>query len=230
MLTNALANKNKNQNIRIGKPSDYATGLWVGKNNNLYVLTAGHFANGCSKIRSSKLSLRVLKIDDYNDLALLESDNLTNNNNIPAKLPSKAGVENEKIYVFGYPRQTILGKSETTEGEILSLTAKGDRSKIVISGDLHIHSSGSPVINEKGLIVGTVHAKASLWKRVKEKLNFGVTSEGQNLALSIYTIKRFLDENNINYLTVNKSEKKERERIISEAKKYTIPLECWGKN
>ena len=230
MLTNALANKNKNQNIRIGKPSDYATGLWIGKNNNLYVLTAGHFANGCSKIRSNKLSLRVLKIDDYNDLALLESDNLINNNNIPAKLPSKAGVENEKIYVFGYPRQTILGKSETTEGEILSLTAKGDRSKIVISGDLHIHSSGSPVINEKGLIVGTVHAKASLWKRVKEKLNFGVTSEGQNLAISIYTIKSFLDENNINYLTVNKSEKKERERIISEAKKYTIPLECWGKN
>ena len=83
---------------------------------------------------------------------------------------------------------------------------------------------------EKGLIVGTVHAKASLWKRVKEKLNFGVTSEGQNLAISIYTIKSFLDENNINYLTVNKSEKKERERIISEAKKYTIPLECWGKN
>ena len=230
MLTNALANKNKKQNIKIGKPSDYATGLWVGKNNNLYVLTAGHFANGCSKIRSNELSLRVYRIDDYNDLALLESDNLINNNNIPAKLPSKAGAENEKIYVFGYPRQTILGKSETTEGEILSLTAKGDRSKIVISGDLHAHSSGSPVINEKGLIVGTVHAKASLWKRVKEKLNFGVTSEGQNLAISIYTIKSFLDENNINYLTVNKSEKKDREKIISEAKKYTAPLKCWGKN
>ncbi len=230
MLTNALANKNNNQNIKIGKPSDYATGIWVGRNNNLYVLTAGHFASGCAKIRSNKLSLRIYKIDDYNDLALLESDNAINNNYIPAKLPSKAGVENEKIYVYGYPRQTILGKSETSEGEILSLTTKGDRSKIVISGDLHVHSSGSPVINEKGLIVGSVHAKASLLKRVKEILNFGVTSEGQNLAISIYTIKSFLDENNINYLTINKSEKKDREKIISEAKKYTVPLECWGKN
>ena len=230
MLTNALANKNNNQNIKIGKPSDYATGIWVGRNNNLYVLTAGHFASGCAKIRSNKLSLRIYNIDDYNDLALLESDNAINNNYIPAKLPSKAGVENEKIYVYGYPRQTILGKSETSEGEILSLTAKGDRSKIVISGDLHVHSSGSPVINEKGLIVGSVHAKASLLKRIKEILNFGVTSEGQNLAISIYTIKSFLDENNINYLTINKSEKKDREKIISEAKKYTVPLECWGKN
>ena len=230
MLTNALANKNNNQNIKIGKPSDYATGIWVGRNNNLYVLTAGHFASGCAKIRSNKLSLRIYNIDDYNDLALLESDNAINNNYIPAKLPSKAGVENEKIYVFGYPRQTILGKSETSEGEILSLTAKGDRSKIVISGDLHVHSSGSPVINEKGLIVGSVHAKASLLKRIKEIINFGVTSEGQNLAISIYTIKSFLDENSINYLTINKSEKKDREKIISEAKKYTVPLECWGKN
>jgi len=230
MLTNALANKNNNQNVKIGKPSDYATGIWIGENNNLYVLTAGHFANGCAKIRSNKLSLRVYKIDDYNDLALLESDNVIKNNYTPAKLPSKAGIENEKIYVFGYPRQTILGKSETYEGEILSLTTKGDRSKIVISGDLHVHSSGSPVINEKGLIVGSVHAKSSLWKRVKEKLNFGVTSKGQNLAISIYTIKSFLDENNVHYLTTNKSEKKDRERIISEAKKYTIPLECWGKN
>jgi len=230
MLTNALANKNKNQNIKIGRPSDYATGIWVGENDNLYVLTAGHFVNGCAKIRSNELSLRVYKIDDYNDLALLESDNAINNNHIPAELPSKAGIENEKIYVFGYPRQTILGKSETSEGEILSLTVKGDRSRIVISGDLHIHSSGSPVINEKGLIVGSVHAKASLWKRVKERLNFGVSSKGQNLAISIYTIKSFLDENNINYLTINKSEKKDREKIISEAKKFTIPLECWGKN
>ena len=145
-------------------------------------------------------------------------------------MPSKGGVENDKIYVFGYPRQTILGKSETSEGEILSLTTKGDRSKIIISGNLHVHSSGSPVINERGLIVGTVHAKSSLWKRVKERLNFGVTSEGQNLAISTYTIKSFLDENNINYLTINKSEKKDREKIISEAKKYTVPLECWGKN
>ena len=230
MLTNALANKNNNQNIKIGRPSDYATGIWVGKNDNLYVLTAGHFVNGCAKIRSNELSLRVYKIDDYNDLALLESDNAISSSHIPAELPSKAGIENEKIYVFGYPRQTILGKSETSEGEILSLTAKGDRSRIVISGDLHVHSSGSPVINEKGLIIGSVHAKASLWKQVKERLNFGVSSKGQNLAISIYTIKSFLDENNINYLTINKSEKKDREKIISEAKKFTIPLECWGKN
>ena len=229
MLTNALANRNNNENNKIGKPSDYATGIWVGEKNNLYVLTAAHFANGCTKIRSNKLSLRVYQIDDYNDLALLESDNIKDNR-IAAKLPSKAGVENEKIYIFGYPRQTILGKSETSEGEILSLTIKGDRSKIAISGDLHIHSSGSPVINEKGLIVGTVHAKASLWKKVKEKLKFGVTSEGQNLVTSIYTIKSFLDENNINYSTINNSKKKDRGRIILEAKNYTLPLECWGKN
>ena len=71
---------------------------------------------------------------------------------------------------------------------------------------------------------------ALISKQLIEKLFSDVTSEGQNLAISIYTIKSFLDENNINYLTINKSEKKDREKIISEAKKYTVPLECWGKN
>ena len=229
MLTNALTNRNNNQSIDIGRPSDYATGIWVGDKNNKFVLTAAHFANGCTKIRSNKISLRIYKIDNSNDLALLESDDL-NNGHWVAKLASRAGLENEKIYVFGYPRQTILGKSETSEGEILSLNIKGDRSKIAISGNLHKHSSGSPVINDKGLIVGTVHAKASIWKQVKERLKFGVTSEGQNLATSIYTIKSFLDENNINYLQNYKASKQKRENLISNAKKYTLALECWGKN
>ncbi len=231
MLTNALVNRKNNVDTPVGRPSDYATGIWIGENNNLYVLTAGHFANGCTKIRSNKISLRVYKIDNNDDLALLESDDVINNNHIPAKLPSKGVFENEKIYVFGYPRQTILGKSETSEGEIISLkTRTGDRSKIVISGDLRVHSSGSPVINEKGLIVGSVHAKSSLRKKLTELFKLGVTSEGHNWATSIYTIRSFLDEHNIDYLTINKTEKKDREKIISEARKYTIPLECWGKN
>ena len=75
-----------------------------------------------------------------------------------------------------------------------------------------------------------MHAKSSLWKKVKEKLKFGVTSEGQNLAISIYTIKSFLDESNVDYVTLYDPKNKDREQIISKAKKYTIPLECWGKN
>ena len=50
------------------------------------------------------------------------------------------------------------------------------------------------------------------------------------MATSIYTIRSFLDEHNVDYITSNKTEKKDREKVISEAKKYTIPLECWGKN
>ena len=231
MLTNALVNRKNNVDTPVGRPSDYATGIWIGENNNLYVLTAGHFANGCNKIRSGKLGLRIYQVDNENDLALLESNDVKNDNYIPAKFPSGGIYENEKIYVFGYPRQTILGKSETSEGEIISLkTRTGDRSKIVISGDLRVHSSGSPVINEKGLIVGSVHAKSSLRKKLTELFKLGVTSEGQNWATSIYTIRSFLDEHNIDYLTINKTEKKDREKIISEARKYTIPLECWGKN
>ena len=229
ILASAVINKKNYQNLNnLGKPSDYATGVWIGKKNKLYVLTAGHFANGCNKIRSGKLGLRIYQVDNENDLALLESNDIKNDNYIPAKFPSGGIYENEKIYVYGYPRQTILGKSETSEGEIISLKSSGgDRSKIVISGNLHLHSSGSPVINERGLIIGIVHAKSSIWKQIKEKFNLNVTSVGHNLAISTYAIRSFLDEHNIKYFTVN-PKKKDREEILSKAKNYTIALECWG--
>ena len=38
------------------------------------------------------------------------------------------------------------------------------------------------------------------------------------------TLIRFINND------LSRSEKKDREKIISEAKKYTVPLECWGKN
>ena len=144
MLASAIANKENNKyEINIGKPTDYATGIWVGEKNKLYVLTAGHFANGCQKIRSNKLGLRIFQIDNRNDLALLESNDQNNDKYLPARFPSEGIHENDKIYVFGYPRQTIIGKSETSEGEIVSLSLKpsgGDRSKIIIKADLHLHS------------------------------------------------------------------------------------------
>ena len=230
ILANAIINKkNLQESEGLGKPSDYATGVWIGKENKLYVLTAGHFATGCNKIRSDELGLRIFEVDNDNDLALLESNDTRNDKYIPIKFPSGGIFENEKIYVYGYPRQTILGKGETSEGEIISLkSSDGDRTRIVISGDLHLHSSGSPVINEKGLIMGIVHAKSSIWKQIKEKFNLGVTSVGHNLAISSYSIRSFLDEHNIEYLTDN-PKKKDREKILSEARKYTIALECWGK-
>ena len=229
ILAYAVANKENLKNLNnLGSPSDYATGVWIGKKNKIYVLTTAHFANGCNKIRSDKLGLRIFEIDVEDDLALLETNDIKNDKYVPIKFPSGGIYENEKIYVFGYPRQTIIGKSETAEGEIISLKSSGsDRSRIIISGDLHLHSSGSPVINEKGLIIGIVHAKSSIWKQIKEKFKKNVTSIGHNLAISTYAIRSFLDEHNIEYLTED-PKKKDREKILLEAKKYTIALECWG--
>ena len=230
-LTNAIINKESDRDYgSIAKPSDYATGVWIGKKNKMYLLTVGHFANGCNKIRSNKLSLRVLYIDNENDLALLISNDPKNDEYIPIKFPLGGIYKNEKVYIYGYPRQTILGESETEVGEIIALKSSGgNRSQMVIKANLHLHSSGSPVINEKGLLVGIVHAKTkSYWKQILEQFNLGVTSEGHNLAISAYSIRSFLDENNIQYLTIDNAKKKDSEKIKKEAKKYTVALQCWA--
>ena len=232
MLANAIANKNYDKNIEIGKSSKYGTGIWIGDNNNLYVLTAAHFVSNCKKIRSNKykknLSLRVYEIDEKDDLALLESDDTRDSKFTPAVLASRI-FEGEKIYIFGYPRQTILGKDEDTEGLIKSLkTRKNDRRKIIIQpiNNLYPGSSGSPVINENGLMIGTVYGKDSFKKKILDLLRYSASSEGLYMATSVYTIKSFLDEHNVNYLTSKKLKKKDKEEILLEAKKYTIPLKC----
>tara|TARA_B100000029_G_scaffold212123_1_gene210123 strand:- start:248 stop:1462 length:1215 start_codon:yes stop_codon:yes gene_type:complete len=232
LLTNAIANKNNNQNIEIGKYSKYGTGIWIGKNKKIYVLTAAHFVNNCKKIRSNKyknnLSLRVYEIDKENDLALLETDDVTDKKFTPVTLSLRI-FEDEKIYIFGYPRQTILGKNEETEGVVKSLkTRKNDRGRIIIQpiNDLYSGSSGSPVINEKGLMIGTVYGKDSIKKKILDLLRYSTSSEGLYKVNSIYIIKSFLDEHKIDYIAKDISEKKTKEQIISEAKKYTIPLKC----
>ena len=232
MLANAIANKYDNKTIEIGKSSKYGTGVWIGKSEKLYVLTSAHFANNCKKIRSNKyknnLSLRVYEINDEDDLALLESDDVTDINYLPATLAT--GIfENEKIYIFGYPRQTILGKDDDTEGVVKSLkTRKNDRRKIIIQPikDLYPGSSGSPIINEKGQMIGTVYGKESLKKRILDLLRYNASSEGLYIATSIYIIKSFLDEHNIDYLKKNSQKKQSKDQIISQAKKYTVPLKC----
>ena len=232
LLANAIANKNSDKNIEIGKSSKYGTGIWVGKKEKLYVLTAAHFANNCKKIRSNKykdnLSLRIYEIDEKDDLALLESDEVTDNKFTPAILTSKI-IEDEKIYIFGYPRQTILNKHERNEGVIKSLKSrKNDRRKIIIQpiNELYPGSSGSPVINEYGLIVGTVYGKDSLKKRIFDLLRYSASSKGLYLATSIHTIKSFLDEHNIDYLSSENIKKIDSEQILIDASKYTIPLKC----
>ena len=65
------------------------------------------------------------------------------------------------------------GKDEDTEGLIKSLkTRKNDRRKIIIQqiNNLYTGSSGSPVINENGLMIGTVYGKDSFKKKILDLL------------------------------------------------------------
>ena len=107
-------------------------------------------------------------------------------------------------------------------------TRKNDRRKIIIQPikDLYPGSSGSPIINEKGQMIGTVYGKESLKKRILDLLRYNASSEGLYIATSIYIIKSFLDEHNIDYLKKNSQKKQSKDQIISQAKKYTVPLKC----
>jgi S1-C subfamily serine protease len=110
--------------------------------------------------KEMKLKGTVLGVDRDNDLGVVcvEGDNL------PAPLDletTRALAETQKVYVFGFPYGTQLGKNITvSESSISSLRTNGTDTvqQIQVNGGIHPGNSGGPVVNTEGKVVGVAVA------------------------------------------------------------------------
>jgi hypothetical protein len=111
---------------------------------------------------------RLLAVDPENDLALIEVENL----NLPILSISIEELEvGEKIYAAGNP----MGLTGTFSDGIVSANRKIEEKQVIqITAPVSHGSSGGPVINAKGQVVGTV---------------FSTYNGGQNLNFVIPAIK-----------------------------------------
>lgn len=111
---------------------------------------------------------RLLAVDPENDLALIEVENL----NLPVLAISTVELEvGERIYAAGNP----MGLTGTFSDGIVSANRKIEEKQVIqITAPISHGSSGGPVINAKGQVVGTV---------------FSTYNGGQNLNFVIPAIK-----------------------------------------
>lgn len=113
-----------------------------------------------------------------------------------------------------------------TPGIISALTGLGNNtSQIQITAPIQPGSSGSPVLNKKGEVVGVVSMKLSDSKMAKAT---GQVGQNVNFAVSGQTLKSFLDAHKIEYskggfMPFDKS----TADLADEAKKWTTVVECW---
>lgn len=202
------------------------TGFFV--NSSGQALTNHHVVDGCKEVRvaGQDSAIKVVTSDTVNDLALLQIQGKTNAATLtdePAKLR-----QGEDVVVYGYPLNSILSSGgNLTPGTVSALSGLGNNSnQIQITAPIQPGSSGSPVLDKKGNIVGVVAMKLSDSKMAKAT---GQIGQNVNFAVNGQTVKAFLDANKVSYKTGGGffSREKSNADIAEDARKWTVVLECW---
>jgi hypothetical protein len=112
-----------------------------------------------------RIPLKILRTDEKNDLALLSVDvDLTSK---PLPLASAAVSPGEQVFAIGNPE----GLEKTiSQGIVSGLRKRGDRDLLQVTSPISHGSSGGPILNTKGEVVGVA---------------VGALEDGQNLNFAV---------------------------------------------
>jgi TPR repeat protein len=193
-----------------------------------HAITNQHVTTGCTELRiqGHEGLAKLITEDVVNDLALIR---------IPAPVTDAAAIasdpgslrQGEDVVVFGFPLNSVLSSGgNLTPGVVSALTGLGNNTnQIQITAPIQPGSSGSPVLNKKGAVIGVVSMKLSDSKMVTT-----TGSVGQNVSFAVngQTLKAFLDMHKVTYNTGRLfSWEKTTADLADEARKWTMVIECW---
>jgi len=143
------------------------------------LITNAHVANAGNPVLAVgpvRIPLKIVRTDEKNDLALLSVDvDLTSK---PLLLASRAVTPGEQIFAIGNPE----GLEKTiSQGIVSGLRKKADRDLLQITSPISHGSSGGPILNAKGEVVGVA---------------VGTLEDGQNLnfAVPVAYVISFLEQ------------------------------------
>src|SRR3989344_1324572 len=194
-----------------------------------HAVTNHHVVASCKELRvqGRSESLQLITRDAVSDLALLKMPGETR---AAAMLtPDPASLrQGQEIVVFGFPLDSVLSSGgNLTPGVVSAITGLGNNSnQIQITAPIQPGSSGSPVMDKKGHVVGVVNMKLSDSAMAKAT---GSLPQNVNFAVSGQTLKAFLDANRVPYKTGGSffSLEKSLADLGDEARKWTTVVECW---
>lgn len=138
-----------------------------------YLLTNFHVIEGGTTIQvqikengyTKTYNAVVMETDENNDIAVLKIDDPSFKElpNIPFSLRTSLSDVGEKIFTLGYPLTSTMGTEvKLTDGIISAQTGyKGDVSTYQVSAAVQPGSSGGPLFDMEGNLVGIIKAKHS---------------------------------------------------------------------
>ena len=208
------------------KARSSGTGFAVSLSGN--ILTNNHVVKDCGEIRlpATGKTAKFVVADEANDLAVIK---------LEGGVKSAATIyqpddlkQGEQVVVFGYPLEGYLPSTgNITQGIVSALAGPNNNTSIIqITAPIQPGSSGGPVLNLKGQVVGVVVGKANAMGIAKI---IGDIPQNVNFAVAGRTVKSFLDGNRIEYQKGAGyfSFTKSVAGLADEARDYSVKIECW---
>jgi len=193
------------------------TGFFISSN---HLVTNYHVVQKCNYLSIQKMGLLTIETQDQiNDIAILKSDKSANF----LKLRDNPQL-GQSIFTGGYPYNDVLDNFNFTSGNISSLRGtKSNISQFQFTAPVQPGSSGGPIIDDKGGVVGvTVSGLGASFAEANNTLP-------QNIAFGIKVgvVKDILNEEGIEF-----SEGQEfwfsasQEKIAQLAKDASVVIQC----
>lgn len=204
------------------------TGFFVSQNG--HVVTNKHVVNNCQNIVVSgavqEQQAKIIGRDYEQDLALLKID--TTPPYIAYLRPESQALEKgEGVVIVGYPGESArAGNTVTREAEVLNITGpKGEKQWVEVSDVIAQGNSGGPLLDTSGNVVGVVTAKATIYTYESDRPHDGVT-RNSGIAISLPTLKEFLDSYRVYYREEGSSNNLSADRITDMANRFVVNVRC----
>lgn len=191
-----------------------------------HVVTNAHVVRGCDTVTTSRTGdMRILARDEETDLAVLER--------VPSSGPALAPIAlrtnriklGETAYALGFPLSGTLGSGlNFTNGIVSSLAGlRGDPKAIQFTSPIQPGSSGGPLLDSTGAVIGVIVAKfddGELFQSV------GQISQNVNFALRPDTLAAFLKRSGVPYEPAQAVGSSDATAIAEFGEERTVQVVC----
>jgi S1-C subfamily serine protease len=190
------------------------------------VLTNAHVVEGCATANvivdgRPPAAGRVAARDTKNDLALIQTG-LNSEKYASFRLSIRLG---DQVAAFGFPLAGLLSQSGNfTLGNITGMAGIGDDTSYVqISTPVQQGSSGGPLVDYSGNVVGIVTGKLNAIKAVAVT---GDLPQNVNFAVKSVVATSFLESNRVSYSTGSTAKQMEPADLADHARSISVFIEC----
>lgn len=186
------------------------------------IVTNEHVINNCARVRilPRGTPVKVVAKDARNDLALLRAEV---GDLVPARLRAGRNVRlGDDVIAIGYPLKGLLSSGAVvTTGIVNAMTGvNDDTSAFQISATVQPGSSGGPIFDRSGNVVGIV--------RQRLLSNTQINAQNVNFGINLATLSNFLDSHAVPYLSAQANPKAaDTADLVERARKSTVQVECY---